>query len=213
MSDEGRDTDGESNVNTQPNGGAPAQQTPGQVAAQPSYGDLVTSPLTKRFAKFSTGVYAAVAVGLGVMFLALKLLGKQPVTDANSGQQSANAADVAATQFVNTSAQFAIYLLPLLAAALAVVVGLYAARELDVGDRKLYVAASVGSVAGAFVFVVLAGFLVTMAFGTASTADGVQMVSKPGSIDVGNLLFNAVAVAIGAGVLTLGTVWTDRTVA
>lgn len=182
------------------------------TATRQSYGDLLTSPLTKRFTKFSAGIYGAVAVGLGVMFVLLKYLGKPAVTESTGGTSQQGAAAMAATNFVNTSASFAIYLLPLLAAAIAAYVGLYAARELDVSDRKLFVAAGVGSVVGAFVFVVAGAFLVSMGFGTASV-QGQQVVSKPGSVDVANVAFNGVAVAVGAGVLSVATAWTDRSLA
>jgi hypothetical protein len=200
---------------TGPESGATARAagTPqSATATSPSYADLVTSPLTKRFTKFSAGVYGAVAVGLGVMFVLLKYLGKPAVTESTSGTAQQGAAAVAATNFVNSSAQVAIYVLPLLAAAVAAYVGLYAARELDVSDRKLFVAAGVGSVVGAFVFVVVGAFLVSMGFGTASV-QGQQMVSKPGTVDVANVVFNGVAVAVGAGVLSVATAWTDRSLA
>lgn len=206
MSRESRDTDTESSPSTHPNGGTVPQQAPTEGANQPAYGDLVTSPLTKRFAKFSAVVYAAVAVSLGVMFQALKVLGKPPVT----GEQTADSAEVAATIFLNESVGFAIVTLPLLATALAVVVGLYAARELDVSDRELFTAASVGSMVGAFVLVVVGSFLLAAAFGN---VEGSRVASKPGTIEFGNLLFNAVAVSIGAGLLAYGTAWADRTFA
>lgn len=209
MSGQDRDTTVESGTNTQAAGEA---QPAAATATQQSYGDLVTSPLTKRFTKFSAGIYAAVAVGLGVMFLLLKYLGKPAVTQSTSGSSQQGAAAIAATNFVNSSAQFAIYVLPLLAAAVAAYVGLYAARELDVSDRNLFVAAGVGSLVGAFVLVVVGAFLVSMGFGTASL-QGQQVVSKPGSIDIANVVFNGVAVAIGAAVLTVATAWTDRSLA
>lgn len=210
MSGDTRDTGPDTQPSTQPGAEPAGQQQSVAGAARPSYGDLLTAPLTKQFAKFSGGVYAAVAVGVGVMFLALKYLGKPAVTATQGAEMTGNEAAIAATNFVNTSANLAIYALPLLAAAVAAYLGVYAARELDVSDRKLFVAAGVGSLVGAFVFVVLASYMVSLGFGTAATEGGSQAVSKPGSVDVGNVVFNAVAVAIGAGVLTLGTAWTDR---
>ncbi|WP_336035757.1 hypothetical protein [Halobacterium yunchengense] len=208
MSGQDADTGVESQPTTQAAGAA---QPAG--AARQSYGDLLTSPLTKRFAKFSAGVNGGVAVGLGVTFVLLKYLGKPAVTSSSSGTGGQEgAAAMAATEFANTSAQFAIYVLPVLAAAVAAYVGLYAARELDVGDRELFVAAGAGAAVGAFLLVVAGAFLVSMGFGTASV-EGQQVVGKPGTVDLANVAFNGVAVAVGAAVLSVATAWTDRTLA
>jgi len=201
MSGQRSDTGGES----QPAAGQ--QQRVAQT--QPSYVDLATAPLTKRFAKFSGVVGVGVGVGLGVMFLLLKFVGAPTITQSSGGGGGSNAG-IAATQFVNQSAQFAIWLLPLLAAAVAVVLGLYAARELDAGDRHAYVASAVGGLVGALALVVVGAFLVSMAFGTASL-QGSTVVEKPGSVEFANLLKNAVAVGVGAGVLGAIASWADRT--
>ncbi|AHG05070.1 hypothetical protein HALDL1_01570 [Halobacterium sp. DL1] len=183
-----------------------------QRTAEPSYVDLLTAPLTKRFATFASATGAGTGVGLGVMFLLLKFAGKPAIESPDGGfaSQSPKAGEIAATQFVNQAAQLAIYVLPLLAAALAAVLGLYAARRLDVGDRETFVAAAVGGLVGAGVLVVVGTFFVSMGFGSV-TVEGQQAVRKPGSVAFGNLVVNAVAVGLGAAVLSTVTSWADRT--
>ncbi|MFC3477861.1 hypothetical protein [Halobacterium litoreum] len=203
MSGQSGDTGGESQTTT--------HQTQRVTQQEDSYADLVTAPLTKQFAKFSGATGAGVGVGLGVMFLLLKFVGAPTITQSTGGSGgSGSNAGIAATQFVNSSAQFTIYLLPLLAAAFAAVVGLYAAREIDAEDRETYVASAAGGLAGALALFVVGAFLVSMAFGTASL-QGSTVVQKPGSVEFGNLLVNAVAVGAGAAVVAAATTWTHRT--
>lgn len=203
MSEQGSETGGDPQQTT-----AHAQQR----IAEESYIDLLTAPLTKRFAKFAGATGAGVGVGLGVMFLLLKFIGKPAIEspDAGSASQMPQASEIAATQFVNTSAQFAIFVLPLLAAALAAVLGLYAARQLDADDRETFVAAAAGGLVGAAVLVVVGAFLVSLGFGSV-TVEGSTAVEKPGSVALGNVLLNGIAVGIGAAVLATATSWADRT--
>lgn len=194
-------------------GGEPQPTTPSQPSAvEPSYVDLLTAPLTKRFATFAGATGAGVAAGLGVMFLLLKVVGKPAIESSGSGfgSQAPKAGEIAATQFVNQSAQLTIIVLPLLAAALAAMLGLYAARQLDADDRETFVAAAAGGLVGAGVLVVVGTFLVSMGFGTVSV-DGQQAIGKPGTVAFGNLVVNAVAVGVGAAVLSTVTSWADRT--
>ncbi|MFB6072251.1 MAG: hypothetical protein ABEJ88_04705, partial [Halobacterium sp.] len=180
---------------------------------QQSYADLVTAPLTKRFAQFSGATGGAVGVGLGVMFLLLKYIGKPVVTSSSEGGSTSSQipqASIEATRFVNSSVQLSIYVLPLLAAAFAGVLGLYAARELDANDREVYVAGAAGALVGAVVLVVVGAFLASMAFGSVS-ANGNTFVEKPGSVAFANLVMNAVAIGVGAAVLGAGSAWADRT--
>lgn len=176
--------------------------------ASGSYVELATSSATKLFAKFSAVVGAGVGVGLGVMLLALKYVGSPNVTESSAGESTDP--EVVSAVFVNSVTWDVIALLPLLAAAIAAALGLYAARELAVDNREAVVAGAAGGLVGAVALVVVGASLGSMAFGTVHV-DGSQAVSKPGTLEFGNLVKNAAAVGVGAGVVGAVVSWANRT--
>lgn len=190
--------------------GQPADQPASQQSRRPtrrSTRGLVTAPLTKQLTKYVSVLFGGVGAGLGVMFLVLKQLGRPPIT---SSAQTGVSVDVAATQFVNQTAQFVIYLLPVLAAALAALVGVRAARERDAPDRDLAVAAGIAALTGTVVLVLVATYLIAFSFGTASASGGQQVVYRPGTVAFTNVVQNAVSYGVGAGVVGALAAYTTR---
>jgi hypothetical protein len=198
--------------------GGPAATPPVQQPAEPSYADLLTAPLTKRVARFAAIVYGALGAGLGLAFVALGTVGK-PIfangahLDENGVQQLQEAGKLSAfrsQEFLNNAAEFALLLLPLLATAVAVALGAYAARNLDDGDRAVVVAAAVGALVGTVVLYVVAPFIVETQI-SSLTVDGSEWLESPGSVQFDALLLNGVAVGVGAALVSGATAWADRT--
>ncbi len=165
-----RDDSGQQDAqNAVQDGGQPKGQPQGQPAAgqappatQESVTDKLKDPLVQEFTKGIGALYAITGIGLGLLVVVLGFVGKPVLL---SGTQADTAAEVPeygtymAAEFVNQTGQIVLMILPLLAVAAALPVGLYAARSLNVDDKTSYIAAGVSSLVGSVLMVVAGGYL------------------------------------------------------
>jgi hypothetical protein len=144
----------------QPQGQPPTGQAP--RGAQESAVDKLKDPLVQDFAKGISALYAIVGVGLGLLVVLFGFIGSPVVlrgTQADTVEEVPEYGTYLAAQFTNQVGRVVVLLLPMLAVAAAVLVGLYAARSLDVDDQTTYLAAGVSSLAGSVLMVVAGGYL------------------------------------------------------
>lgn len=148
----------------------PQQQPPGQPTGQAQggqgIGDIATSPTTKSYLKFFTGIYAVVGLAVGLSVVLIGALGGTPLepdlsgTVQNALDQNVNNVDAILMQMqMNRLGATAINGAPLLAAVLGVVTGGYVGTRLGGTDREAYITAGLSAGVGSVVLVVLTGFL------------------------------------------------------
>lgn len=159
---------GQTGGNQQPR---PQQQPQGQPTGPQGrggrgVGDVATSPTTKSYLKFFTGVYAVVGLAVGLSVVLIGVAGGSPLepdlsgTVQNALDQNVNNMDAILQQMqMNRLGATAINGAPLLAAVLGVITGGYVGSRLDAPDRDAYVTAGLSAGVGSVVLVALTGFL------------------------------------------------------
>ncbi|WP_135821917.1 hypothetical protein [Halostella litorea] len=232
---------GQTGGNQQPR---PQQQPPGQPTGQArggqGVGDIATSPTTKSYLKFFTGIYAVVGLAVGLSVVLIGVAGGSPLepdlsgTVQNALDQNVNNVDAILQQMqMNRLGATAINAAPLLAAVLGVITGGYVGSRLGGSDREAYITAGLSAGVGSVVLVAITGFLAStqinpvpqpeLAEGATGTTgaqadlgmgavEGIPSAILIGGTDLaaGDLLINSVLVGVAVAVFAAATVYVVR---
>jgi hypothetical protein len=166
----------------QPPGQPPTGQAP--RGRQESAVDKLKDPLVQDFAKGISALYTIVGVGLGLLVVALGFVGKPVVLygfSADAAEEVSEFGAFYAQQFVNQAARTVIQILPIIAVAAAVLVGLYGVRSLAADKQTTFIAIGAGSFVGSFLMVFLGSYL------AASQMESLQSLSEDVSQAVSQL--------------------------
>jgi hypothetical protein len=169
MSGSGDDSGQQNAQNAVQDGGQPKGQPQGQPAAgqappaaQESITDKLKDPLVQDFTKGIGALYGIVGAGLGLLVVMIGFIGSPVIlrgAQADTVEEVPEYGTYLAAQFTNQVGQVVVLILPMLAVAAAVFVGLYAARSVNADDQTTYLAAGASSLAGSVLMVVVGGYL------------------------------------------------------
>lgn len=194
--------------------------------------------MTKDYVKGISALYGVLGAGLGLMVLFVGSVAAPVLLSPdlqNAADQSPVFEEYLAQVFVNNVAVLAVMAAPLLAVGLALFVGLYVDRQVDVGDRTATVIAGLGTFVGSVVSVAITGFLAsTQASGVESiigdaglvpgedypesAAEAVRIAQFPengmlyygAELDFAALVLLGVAAGVAAAAVAVGSVYVSR---
>lgn len=217
--------------------GQPQRQPAGQAppAAQASAVDKLKDPLVQDFAKGIGALYAIVGAGLGLLVIALGFVGKPALlteSQAEVAEEIPEYGELVAQYVLNEIAYAVITLLPVLAVAGAVFVGLYAVRSINADDQTTYIASGSGAFVGSGLMVILGSYLAgtqieTLESLSESVSEAVaemddspdlvngQFIGGTGfsrspdgyAVQTVDLVVNAIAVGVVAAIVAVGTAY------
>ena len=148
----------------QPQGQGSAAQAPAGQApvAQESVVDKLRDPLVQDFAKGVSALYALVGVGIGLLVVVLGWFGSPALlteSQADAAEEIPEYGELMTQYFVNEIGYAVITILPVIAVASAVLVGLYAIRSIDADEQTTLLAAGTSAFGGSVLMVVPGSYL------------------------------------------------------
>lgn len=176
-------TDGEQEVEPEAEPVTPAGEDDGD-----SIVDLAQQPIVVDWIKYVAGLFAFLAIGMGLFTLLLDVV--DPDTFGISGG-GGDVADMIVGELF--------FLIPVLAITIAVFLGAFLGWKLETDDTTTFLAAGLSALVGLIVFWLLSTILGT--------------VFSDFSLEFGDLLINSIAAGIAAAVTAVGGAWTSRNLA